>query len=117
MGIPLGSNFDVQTGLPLDSRAQVLTLVARDAIPSLRRWEGMIVYVKEDQTSYSLKGGLTNDLWEPVGSGAGGGGNAIYLAGDIDTDGAVRLIVDSGSFLIECRVSGVWKTKYEFVIN
>lgn len=63
MGIALGSNFDVQTNLPLDSRAVVADITARDAISSLRRYEGMSVYVIATQKEYTLKGGITNAEW------------------------------------------------------
>ena len=39
MGIQLGSNFTVQTGLPLDDRLVCETLDQRDAIPRDVRYE------------------------------------------------------------------------------
>lgn len=80
MGIVLGSNFEVQTALPLDDRTVVADTTARDAIDSLRRYEGMIVYVEADETNYQLVGGITNSDWtELSGSGGGGGGGALRL--------------------------------------
>ena len=75
MGIELGSNFDVKTGLPLDSRLKVANLTARDAIPSGIRYEGMLVYVVSEKTNYQLMSGIANGNWQELsGSGAGGGG-------------------------------------------
>jgi hypothetical protein len=71
MGIPLGSSFTVNVGLPLDDRLVVLDLTARDAILAGRRYEGMQVYVKSDTNTYTLKGGLLNASWA-VASGGGG---------------------------------------------
>ena len=39
------------------------TLAARDLITGDLRYEGVVVYVKEDQTTYQLRGGDTNDDW------------------------------------------------------
>ena len=78
MGIVLGSQFDVQTALPLDSRLVVADLTARNALSSLVRYEGMIVYVLSEQNNYQLIGGITNGDWQELsGSGGGGGGGAI----------------------------------------
>lgn len=63
MGISLGSNFDIQTALPLDSRLVVADTTARDAIAALRRYEGMIVYSEADETNYQLVGGIANGDW------------------------------------------------------
>jgi hypothetical protein len=80
MGIELTSNFDVKTALPLDSRLLVADITARDAIENLHRYEGMIVYVKDEKTNYQLVGGVTNSDWQELsGSGAGGGGGGIAL--------------------------------------
>lgn len=82
MGIQLGSNFDMQAGLPLDSRLVVPLLATRDAIPAGIRYEGMEVYVTNEQKKYILKGGITNANWEE----SGGSGNAfdetvVFFAG------------------------------------
>jgi hypothetical protein len=72
MGIPLGSSFTVNTALPLDDRCQVVSIVARDAISALRRYQGMQVYVIADTKTYVLKTGVTNADWvELAGSGGG----------------------------------------------
>lgn len=82
MGIVLGSNFDVQTALPLDSRVKVADLTARDAIPSLVRYEGLIVYVVSEQTNFQLVGGITDFDWQELsGSGGGGVGGGLVWRG------------------------------------
>ena len=73
MGITLGSNFDVETGLPLDSRLVVSGLIQRDGIDSLKRYEGMIVYVESEAKNYQLVGGISNTDWAELSSGGSGG--------------------------------------------
>lgn len=69
MGIALGSNFTVNTALPLDDREVVADTTARDALSALRRYEGLTVYVTADATNYQLQGGITNSDWVDVGGG------------------------------------------------
>lgn len=78
MGIVLGSNFDVQTALPLDARTVVADATARDAIDSLIRYEGLTVYVVADATNYQLVGGITNGDWVEL-AGAGGAGGGVKI--------------------------------------
>ena len=59
MGIVLASNFDVKTGLSLDSRYNADTISDRNSIPVGIRYDGMQCYVKEDESLYILSG---NDL-------------------------------------------------------
>ena len=73
MGIVLGSNFDVQTILPLDSRDVAADITARNAIVSGRRYQGLSVYVVADSKTYQLQGGILNANWVEVGSGGSGG--------------------------------------------
>ena len=70
MGIPLGSQFDLVAGLPLDSRDVVADIAARDAIDSLVRYLGFTVYVIDQKKFYTLKDGLLNGDWVVVGDGA-----------------------------------------------
>ena len=53
-----------------------LDLTARDAITTLRREEGMVVYVISEKKEYRLVGGTANTNWEEVVSATGGGGTA-----------------------------------------
>ena len=66
MGIQLGSNFTVQTGLPLDDRFVCETLNQRDAIPVDIRYEGMMCYVINERQTFQLVGGIENVNWENI---------------------------------------------------
>lgn len=62
-GIEVASGFKLQAKAPLDPRFVVDTIVERDAlIVENGAYEGMMVYVKETQTVYQLKG-TTIDDW------------------------------------------------------
>ena len=56
----------------LGSLRTVDSLADRDAITTLRREEGMMVYVKEDLTYYTLTSGLTNSDWVDLNFTNGG---------------------------------------------
>lgn len=54
-GITVASGFDLGAKAPLDHRIVVDTITDRDAhVTGNRAYEGMIVFVKEDQTTYQL---------------------------------------------------------------
>lgn len=62
-GIGVASGFKLQAKAPLDPRTVVDTIADRDALVTENgAYEGMKVYVKENQTEYQLKG-ATNDDW------------------------------------------------------
>lgn len=84
MGIEIGSNFDMKTTLPLDSRTVVADITARDAIPAGVRYEGLLVYVISEATNFQLLGGIDNSNWEEL-SGSGGGGGMVpqWFPGDV----------------------------------
>ena len=65
-GIQLGSGFDLNSPIPLDSRTQVDTTALRDAIPVGNRYEGLVVYVKEGGKYFSLTGGVANTNWKEM---------------------------------------------------
>ena len=50
---------------------EVLDLFERDNIPMSIRKQGMLCYVKENNKTYQLKKGITNDCWEEFGSQSG----------------------------------------------
>lgn len=52
---------------PIETNRTVADSTARDAISSLVRWEGMIVYVVADGLTYTLVGGIDNADWELFG--------------------------------------------------
>lgn len=63
-----------QGGLHTD----VLDITERNSIPTERRKEGMLVYVKTPTpTMYQLVGGITNSDWEVFNTGGGGGSTEI----------------------------------------
>lgn len=71
-GISVGSGFDLGANLPLDNRTVQATIAERDAMPTIRLVEGLLVYVKENKTTYVLKGFDTdgsNRVWEPLAVG------------------------------------------------
>lgn len=65
-GIPLSANFNLNGQMPLDDRTVVDTLNDRNNMPEIRKYEGMVVYVKENKTSYQL---IDND-WKKYGVGS-----------------------------------------------
>lgn len=71
-GISVGSGFDLGANLPLDNRTVQATLADRDAMPTIQLVEGLFVYVKENKTTYVLKGfdaDGSNRVWEPLATG------------------------------------------------
>lgn len=81
MSIPLSSNFNLVTQLPLDARYAQADTTARDAIPSIQRHEGLLVYTVSDQTLWQLQGGITNADWVAIGTGAPGSDGRSILNG------------------------------------
>lgn len=61
--------FIRQFAAPIEEFRQVADITARDAISPSRRWEGMQVYVLQTETTYELKGGITNSDWVQGGGG------------------------------------------------
>lgn len=71
-GISVGSGFDLGANLPLDNRTVQATIAERDAMPTIQLVEGLLVYVKENKTTYVLKGfdaDSSNRVWEPLATG------------------------------------------------
>lgn len=69
-GIPMSSNFTLNSGLPLDSRVVVADVTARDAIPAIQRFDGLSVYLVSTNATWQLQGGVTNGDWVNVTSGS-----------------------------------------------
>lgn len=68
-GIPLSANFNLNGQLPLDDRAVASSIEERNAIPDIRRYDGLVVYVTDGLgLSYQLVGGITNDHWKKYGT-------------------------------------------------
>lgn len=71
-GVSVGSGFDLGANLPLDNRTVQATIAERDAMPTIQLVEGLLVYVKENKTTYVLKGfdaDGSNRVWEPLATG------------------------------------------------
>lgn len=112
MGIPLGSNFTVNTGLPLDDRIIVADNTARDAIDAGRRYEGLLVYSVGAGTNYQLVGGILNANWTEL-SGSGGGTTVVVnrFSGDAST---VAFVLGSDPITEEntqVYINGVYQQK------
>ena len=56
----------------------------RDAIPKLRRKQGMLVYVKSEEKWYILQTGITNDDWVEFGEAIGLLSNAQLVVDTIE---------------------------------
>lgn len=67
------SQFSRAYNEPIETYRRVSTITSRDSIPSNIRWEGMLVYVTSEETTYQLKGGIDNTKWEELGANTGGG--------------------------------------------
>lgn len=67
MGATIINNFDLGAALPLDSRAVKNTIAERNAIPSYKRYEGLIVYVRDTQKNYQLRAGVLDANWVDIG--------------------------------------------------
>lgn len=62
-----GSSWkDVSEGGSGGAIKVVEDLTERDAIPLEQRYEGMLVYVKSDELTYQLKGGIANSDWVAI---------------------------------------------------
>lgn len=71
-GISVGSGFDLGANLPLDNRTVQATLADRDAMHTIQLVEGLLVYVKENKTTYVLQSfdaDGSNRVWEPLAVG------------------------------------------------
>lgn len=74
MAITLGSQFSLQTTLPLDDRVVVADVTARNALLAGVRFRGLVVYAIAENKSYQLQAGIANGDWVEFGSGGSGGG-------------------------------------------
>lgn len=71
-GISVGSGFDLGANLPLDNRTVQATIADRDAMPTIQLVEGLLVYVKENKTTYvltSFNTDGTNRIWTKLATG------------------------------------------------
>lgn len=90
-GIKVASGFDLGTAAPLDSRSIVKTLSQRDKFATDKiAYEGMQVYVEEDQKQYIFK----NGEWVEFGFNAGDAGDVVKgsIVNDLTTGGADKAL-------------------------
>ena len=86
MAYPVADSFGRTTASPRFADEVFDTLAERDAYASGLRYEGLLVYVKEDETSYRLKGGTDNADWVIDGGGSGSG---VVVVADIAARDAI----------------------------
>ena len=89
----LGYQFDRTFAQPIERYRQVATTAERDAIPSGKRWEGMLCYVTSDELDYQLVGGISNGDWTTSGAG-----NYFDISADDSddiTEGVVNLFLST----------------------
>jgi len=68
MAINLSSQFKLNAGLPIEESMVVADLTARDAIATVKRFEGLTTYVTAEQKTYQLVGGIENTDWVEFGA-------------------------------------------------
>jgi len=69
MSIPLSSQFELNVGLPIEKSMVVADLTARDAIVTIKRFEGLMTYVVSEKNTYQLQGGIANTNWKNITAG------------------------------------------------
>jgi hypothetical protein len=103
MPINTSSQFDLRAQLPLRLYSVVADTTARDAIPTINRFDGFTAYSVADTTTYQLQGGITNSDWVDVGGATLIVGNGLtdtagtISAGDSTMTSSIYWNTDSGS--------------------
>ena len=91
-GIKVASGFDLGAMSPLDSRIVVNTIAERNAhVTNNRVYEGMMVYVIEEQTNYQY----INSTWVELKAGSNGGGNANIHIGTEPPQNTTYMWIDT----------------------
>jgi len=91
--IPLSSNFQLNSQRSLDARLTVDDATARNAIPTIQRYDGMTVYQRSDNKIYQLQGaGLTTwvELPNAITGGSGGGYPLETMVNDLSISSPTR---------------------------
>ena len=124
-GIPLISNFDLASRVPLDKRFVQDTLVDRDAIPAVSRYEGLQVFVTETHLNYQLTNGVENINWKEISIIGTNGMPGVAARGvsltstdqvfQYNTAGAVPS--PSTATLIASAVNTTGLVYYDFLVN
>lgn len=82
MSQTINDNFKLVAAFSLDDRYYKLTITARDAIETGRRFQGMLCFVLQTQTLYILYGGTDNTYWYPL-FGGGAANPQISIEGNL----------------------------------
>jgi hypothetical protein len=91
MSIPIISNFDLRSGIPLEAKTVRANVAARDAIPAVQRYPGLKVYTTAEQKNYQLVGGIANSNWVEISIVGTNGANGTSARG-------VSLTIDVAAF-------------------
>lgn len=112
MAVTIIDPYDAQMPFPIDLRFRRNSIEDRDAMPSNIRWEGMPVYVMNEEAWFYLKGGLTNEFWEPWGAGDEVGLQNVYFNSTEPTtqgvDGDIWFRPFDDTVQLYQKVGGVW---------
>lgn len=90
MSININSNFLLSTQLPLDARTVVFDVTARNAIPSIQRYDGLEVYLTSTSQTYQLQGGILDANWVLINT-AGGSVNIYNSDGTLTGNRTVTI--------------------------
>lgn len=74
------TNFNIIANKPVDTRLTVVDLTTRDNLAW--RYEGMLVYVLNNQTNYQLRGGILNTNWIAISTSAYSAGTGLIQSGN-----------------------------------
>lgn len=102
-GLPFA--FVNHTHLP-DYPPSVADIAERDALAADQRYEGVIIYVQSDQTTYQLRGGTSNAFWTTLVTATGVSSHTEL--GDIGTNTHVQIdthIADATLHFTEASIS------------
>lgn len=107
--IPLSSNFQENSGRPLDARITVADSTARNAIAGINRYQGLSVYQRSDFHTWQLQG--DTNTWVDITSSGGGtpGGSTTQvqynLAGSFA--GSPTFTTDGSSVTVSTVTAGL----------
>jgi hypothetical protein len=96
------SQFRREYNAPIETERQVQNIVDRDNINTSRRWQGMLVHVISENTTYSLGVALDNTAWEPLLGLADAPSNGMDY---VRKDGAWSLLPASGGLEIIATIN------------
>lgn len=112
--IPFVDTFDCQAPFPLDLRSVKSNIGQRDAIPNNARYDGMEVWVVNDQKKYRLEGGTANENWVEVTTDGDSSGTLqdVTFSSTAPTtqgnDGDIWFRPNDDTIELYYKVSGIW---------